>query len=259
VEPGTIREPVPEAVTAKPKNFFSRWGGVYVSPAKTFKEIGASPQVAVPIIALIVLGLLTGLCLIMTLDLQSMAVLQLEKAVQQGSMTKQQMEQALPIVSKVMGAEVMIMFLIGGLINALIVAGFAKLFSTILGAENRFKALFSVTLYTVIAISILHYVLLVLIVYVKRPTDVDISSLNYVVTSSLGGVLSSIFGEDALPKFLMKLALYVDVFAIWIITLLAIGYSAVSRKLKTATAATWLGVAYGIIALLGAALLARFT
>jgi hypothetical protein len=67
-------------------------------------------------------------------------------------------------------------------------------------------------------------------------------------------VLASFLGEDDLPKFLMRLAGYIDVFAIWLIALLAIGYSAASRKLKTATAATWLGIAYGIIALIGSAI-----
>jgi hypothetical protein len=49
----------------------------------------------------------------------------------------------------------------------------------------------------------------------------------------------------------MKLLEYVDVFAIWTIALLSIGYSAVSRKLKTSTAAIWLVGAYAIIAIIG--------
>jgi hypothetical protein len=66
-------------------------------------------------------------------------------------------------------------------------------------------------------------------------------------------VLSALVGEDALPKYLMNLARYVDLFNIWLICLLAIGSAAVSRKLKTSTAAIWLGGAYAVMALIGAA------
>jgi hypothetical protein len=87
---------------------------------------------------------------------------------------------------------------------------------------------------------------------------VDISNINSLVASNLGAVFAGILGEDALPKFFMRLAGYVDLFAIWIIALLAIGYSAVSRKLKTSTAAIWIAGVYAVIAVIGAAASSMF-
>jgi hypothetical protein len=120
-----------------------------------------------------------------------------------------------------------------------------------MGAENRFKPLFSVTLYVMIAVSIVQSILLIVILHFKSPGDISLTNINSVMVSNLGSVLAGILGEDALPKFFMRLAGYVDLFAIWRIALLAIGYSAVSRKLKTTTAAIWLVAAYGVIAVIG--------
>jgi hypothetical protein len=251
VEPETMSQPTPETEEAPPKNFFSRLGGVYFTPGETFKEIALSPRVFVPIIVLIIIGLLAGYYLMRNLDLQSMMAEQLEGAVKQGSITQEQMEQQLTLVAKFAGIQVLVSAGLGSLVFSLIIAGFAKMLSAFVGAENRFKALLSVTLYTMIAVSIVQSVLLVVILHFKGPGDLSLTNLNSVVASNLGAVLAGILGEDALPKFFMNLANYIDLFAIWMIALLAIGYSAVSRKLKTATAATWLVAAYGVIAVIG--------
>jgi hypothetical protein len=59
-------------------------------------------------------------------------------------------------------------------------------------------------------------------------------------------------GKDGLPKFIMALARWIDLFAIWMISLLAIGYAAVTRKLKTSTAAFAIGGLYAAAALIAA-------
>jgi hypothetical protein len=56
----------------------------------------------------------------------------------------------------------------------------------------------------------------------------------------------------------MSLANGIDIFVIWMIALLAIGYAMVSRKLKTATAAVWLAGAYFVLIVIGAALSSLF-
>jgi hypothetical protein len=254
VESEAVRESMSETEATKPKNFFSRLQGVYFSPGETFREIGCSPRVLIPIIVLMIISALVGLYLSKNLDLQSMATAQLERMVEQGRMTEEQMERQLSVVSRFAWVQLIGGAAFGSLAFSLIIAGFGRLFSILLGAENRFKTIFSVTIYAMIAISIVQSALLVLVVYLKGPGETTVTNMNSIVASNLGAVLASVLGEDALPKFLMRLARYADVFAIWLIVLLAIGYSAVSRKLKTATAATWLGVVYGIVALIGAAI-----
>jgi hypothetical protein len=253
----SVHEPAPEREV--PQNFFERLWGVYLSPTSAFREIGHSPRVLVPILVLIAVGLLVGLYLTKNLDLQAMLAAQYGKAVEQGTITKAQMEQQLGMVSKLVGIELIVGAGLGSFVLALIVAGYGKLFSLFAGAENRFKALFSVTLYAMIGISILRSALMVLILHFRGPGDVSLTNINAVIMSNLGSVLSSLMGDDALPKFFMKLAGYIDAFAIWNIALLSIGYSAVSQKLKTSAAATWLGVAYAVLALIGSAVASFFT
>jgi hypothetical protein len=237
----------------KPRSFFSRIGGVYASPRDAFGEIGRAPRVFVPMVILIIIGLLVGFYLVKNLDLESLLVSRLEIAVQQGSITQQQMEQQLAFMSKFVGAQLILGSMISSLLMALIIAGYAKLVSIISSAESRFKPLLSVTLYVLIAISVIQSGLTILIMQLKGPGEVDLAHVGSVVASSLGAILTSIMGDNALPKFVIGLANAVDAFAIWKIVLLAIGYSVVSKKLKTGTAALWLGIAYAIIAVISAA------
>jgi hypothetical protein len=245
-------DPVPETEAVQPKNFFSRLGGVYLSPKSTFQEIGRRPAVWLPIIAIIVIGSLMGIYIARTMDFHSAAVAMLERQVQQGNMTEEIMEQRLPGVATFIKGSTLMATIFGGVAFVLIIAGFAKLFSTFVRAQNRFRALFSVTAFSMIAISIIQTGLTILILYVKGTADLNLQNMNSVVASNLGAVLEGIVGNDVLPKFVMGLARAVDVFAIWIIALLSIGYSAVSRKLKTSTAAVWLAVPYVIFVILSA-------
>lgn len=241
--------PMPEEV-AKPKNFFSRLAGIYLSPRETLQEIGRSPGVIVPIIAMIVIGFLASFYLSKTLDLPSIVTTQLEKSVQQGNMTQEQLDRALPIAVKVAGIELIVAGSLASLVVALIIAGYAKLFSLFVGAINQFKPLFVAALYVIIAVSVVSSILLIVILQLKGPGSItDTSS---VLASNLGAVLESILGVDVLPKFVVSLAKAIDIFNIWMIALLAIGFSAVSKKLKTSTAAIWLGAAYLIFCLIRA-------
>ena len=251
MESNTAQESMLEE-TPKPKNFFSRLEGVYFSPKTAFEEIGRSPSVLIPIIVLIVVSMLSGYYLSTKLDIRSAAIAQMEQRVQQGEITQEQMDQQLAIASKFTGVVLIVGSGISSLVGCLIIAGFIKLFSIFIGAENQYKGLFAVSLYVMLAVSIVSTALMVVILYFKQPGEVNAASISSVVASNLGAVLESILGENALPKFVMALARGIDVFYIWIIALLSIGSSAVSKKLKTSTAATWLVGAYAIILVIGA-------
>ena len=131
----------------------------------------------------------------------------------------------------------------------LIVAGLFKLISMVMGKENLFKPLFAVTVYTMLAIAILSTLVFVTTLYLKPVDEIDMQSLG---TTNLGALLEMLVGKDGLPKFIMSLARWIDIFAIWMLALLSIGYAAVTRKLKTSTAAFTLGGLYATVALIGA-------
>lgn len=251
MESNTTQESVLEEVP-KPKNFFNRLEGVYFSPKMAFEEIGRSPRVIVPMVALILISMLAGYYLSTKIDLQSAMIAQMEQRVQQGQITQEQMDQQLAITSKFMGLSLIVGAGISSPILCLIIAGFIKLVSTFIGAENRYKGVLAVCLYTMIAVSIVSTILTVVILYFKQPGEITASNVRSIVASNLGALLESILGEKALPKFVMALATGIDIFRIWMIALLAIGSSAISRKLKTSFVAAWLVGAYAVILVIGA-------
>lgn len=253
MESETMKEPFSDLEEPQPKSFFSRWGGIYFSPKETFQEIGQAPRVLIPIVALLIVGLLVFMAFHSILDTESMAANQFDEAVKKGQMTLEQVERMGPMASVMINVQIFFVFVLGNVFYGLLIAGFVKLFSAIVGARNRFKAVFSITLFSILAVNVIHHALLVVIVYIRGSSDLDLMSLMYVVSSNLNGVLSSFLEPEALPKYLMNLFRYVDIFAIWILSLISIGSAAVSKKLKTSTAAMWLGGAYAVMALIGSA------
>ena len=257
MEPESVREPLgAEGGEAPPpaRNFFSRLGGVYTSPKEAFAEIGRAPRLLVPILVAVILGLGSAWYVTQKVDMQASMEAQLEEAVAQGRITAEQMEQQLAMMSNVAGKGTVVMGGMSTLLLCLVIAGFMKLFSLIAGAENRFKPLLAVSLYATIAVSIVTTVLMVVILQFKQPGAVSAADLRSVIVSNLGSLLDGVLEPGTLPKFVMGLAQGIDIFNIWMIALLAIGAAAVSRKLKTSTAALWLGCSYAVIILATAAI-----
>jgi Yip1 domain len=238
--------------TVAPANFFSRLMGTYFSPGETFKDIGRTPKVILP---LIVFALITGaVSLVMAnrLGAAKIASLGIEKAVADGKMTQ---EQATPQLEMMKKNETYIMasFPIIGILGALVIvfafAGILKLASMVVGTENTYGQLLGVTAYANLAVGIISSLVLVILLYLKSPDEFDIQNP---IESNLGSVLTMLMGKDGLPKFFMALASWVDVFSIWKIVLLSIGFSTVSRRLSTGTAATVVIVLYVIAAFISA-------
>jgi hypothetical protein len=262
VETENAGDSIQSAELVVPRSFFSRLGGVYASPNAAFQDVGRSPSVLMPMIALIILGMVSTYLLSLKVDLselQAQAVEQvMDRQVAQGNMTQAQADQAKERAGSRTGVGSIVSTIFSGLalvLMALIIAAIAKLISaTFLGAENLFKSLFSVTLYVSLAVGIVHTVLFLLVLYFKDPSSLGLSDINSLVASNLGALLTSLLGEDALPRYLAKFLGWVDIFSIWKIALLSIGYAAVSRKLKTARAATWITAIYVVIALIAAAI-----
>jgi hypothetical protein len=205
------------------------------------------------------IGMVSAFCLSMKVNVQALSLEPvIESQMAQGNMSQEQADQlrqrmlSQSTAGKVFGA---VTSGISVIIFALIVAGIAKLISTaFLGAENQFKPIFSVTLFAWLAPGIVHAVLYLIVLYFKNPADLTLLSLNSLVASNLEAILTSVLGEGTLPTYLSALLGWIDVFPIWRIALLAIGYAAVSRKLSAAKAATWLVSIYVIVALIGSAL-----
>ena len=257
MEPETLGETVQQEAV-KAKNFFARLGGVFFSPREAFTEIGHAPRMIIPIIALFLISVFGGWYAMQKIDMQATMRTQLEQAVKQGRITEEQMNQQIAIVGAAAGPVTAVVSGVIVLILCLVIAGYGKLFSMMAGAENSYKNLFEVSSYAMLVVAIVSSVLMVLILQIKGQARIEATDLNSVVASNLGSWIESALGVDALPKFIMGLAKAVDIFNIWRIALLSIGFSAVSKKLKTASAAVWLTGAYLVFSVINAAIRAVF-
>jgi hypothetical protein len=142
---------------------------------------------------------------------------------------------------------------IGILAIMLITSGLFKAFSAMMGAQNTFKQAFSVTAYSFLAVAIVSTLALAASIYLKDPSEIDM--LNP-VGSNLAAILGLI--GVSLPKFVMGLATFIDIFSFWRLALLAIGFAAVSRKMAVGTAGIFVAVLYLIGALIGGAMSSLF-
>ena len=236
-----------------PKSFVSRLVGAWFSPGETFAEVGRAPRPLLPLIALVVLTAISSFLLINRIGVSRFFGQGLEKAVASGRITQEQANQQLEAMTKregIIKASFPLTGAVGALLVTLVIAGAFKLVTMVLGKDNGFGQVLSVTAYALLAVGIVQMVVMVALLYLKSPDDLDIQNL---IGSNLGALLTMVTSENSLPKFVTALAAYVDVFALWKLVLLAIGYAAVTPKLKTSTAAGALGALYAIVAVIGAA------
>lgn len=241
-----------------PQNVFSRLVGVWFSPGETFAEIGRAPRWLIPMLLFVILSVAGIYLLTERYGRERMAREQIEMVVNSGWVPQERADEMIQQattpaainrgkITSTLGVAAWMAVML------LIVAGLLKAFSLMMGYENTFKALFSVTIFSFLAVGVFTTLVLLVTAWLKDPSEIDM--LNP-VGSNLAAVLGMAGVE--LPKFVMGLLSYVDVFGIWRLILLAIGCAAVTRKMKTGTAMGFLVVLYIIGALFGGAMASMF-
>lgn len=125
----------------------------------------------------------------------------------------------------------------GRALSVLIIAGvLTGLFNGLLGTELKFAKMFAITAYAML-VRALFTALLILIVYLKPPEEFNIQVSPFSPAAYMNRL--------DYPKWLMSLAGSLDLFTLWSIVLLAIGFSVAAKKLSftkslTAIAIPWL-------------------
>ena len=241
---------------AAPRNFFSRLIGVFFSPGETFPEMARAPRALAPIIALALLfGISSVFLASRGVTWEKIAEQQSQKALASGRMSEEQAEQQREGIRKMAPVMKIVMPLgaaIWAVVMVFVFAGLAKLWSMMLGIENKYMPLVSATTYAMLAVYIASTVILVVLVFIKPVDEFDWTNP---IGSNLAALLTAV-GVEGLPGFVKGLLSYVDVFYIWKVVLIAIGCAAVSHKLKTSSAMVHAGIVACVIALIGGALAA---
>lgn len=121
----------------------------------------------------------------------------------------------------------------------LVIAGvLTGIFNGLLGTELKFKQMFSITAYAFLARG-LYTVLVILILYLKPPEDFNIQVSPFSPAAYMSRADN--------PKWLMSLAGSLDLFTLWTIVLLAIGFSVAAKKLSFSKALIGIAIPWLVV------------
>lgn len=213
--PAGIPDPVPE-----PSSGFGRLIGVLFSPDATFASIARRPDWVVPLVLYLLFGIFGAIVFAQKADFVSAARAQMEER----HMSQDQMDRALKLqgsIAKVFTYASPIFTIVFFLAAAAIL----MLAYRVMGGEGEFLHYFSVFLYAWVPRFIQSCILT--IVMAARAGQTDVQLLPTLVRSNLG-FLVDLKTQPVLFSLLSSL----DIFTIWSVVLMVIGFSYVAKMSK---------------------------
>ena len=229
-------QPVMPAAAPK-KSFIERVTGVFFAPDETFADIARKPDILWPLIVLTVIGFVTTILIVPHLDWDAVVAQQHEMVQKQNPNVSdadlERMGRITKAIAKVSGYLAPVFIIVSYLVIALVLWGAFRL----LGGEGTFSQSLSTTLYAYFPRMLLGGVIGTVIIMMRGM--VDPSQVAAVVMTN-----PAFLADPKEQPVLFALLAAFDLFVLWTIFLLAVGFSKVARvsKMKAATVivALWL-------------------
>jgi hypothetical protein len=216
----TTKVPAPESPS--PISQFGRITGVLFSPKNTFADIVRKPTWILPAVFLTILSIGVSVAINQRVDWREFMSQQIEKSPQASQMSPEQKQQRIDGGARI---SPIITYVIGVLGPILVTLGVSLAmwgaYSLLGGVSTNFSTAFGITSHAFLT-GLVSSPLFILILYLKPFGTIDLE--NPVATN-----LAALLSEDS-PKWLSALCKSVDVFSIWTLILLAIGFAAVNQK-----------------------------
>jgi hypothetical protein len=217
--------PAAAPAPAEPKpNPFARMIGVLFSPSETFASIARRPDWVVPLLTILLIGYVGTFIVLPRMDWDAITAMQEEQMRKNPNVSQEQIDQMAKMTKaggKVFGYVAPVVFVIW----YLLVAGVLLLTFRLTGGQGTFKQAFSVTLYS------------------WMPMLLG-SIVGTIVILARGGLFDPTYAATLVksnPAFLVDiktnpvlfaLLASFDIFTIWTVVLLIIGFAALSRSSK---------------------------
>ena len=230
--PAPVAEPQP-AISPIGRIF-----GIFFSPKATFEDIVRKPGWLLPVIILAVLGLAVVIGLNQKMNWREFMSQQIEKSPQASTMSAEQKEQRIEAGAKFAPISTYVFGVPAPLILILVVALIMWGAYNVLGGVNvGYKTALSIVAHAYVPVMLGNLVFL-LVLFLKAPGTIDLE--NPVATN-----LAAFFPEDT-AKWLQAFGKNMDVFTLWVVALIAIGFAATNpKKLRGGTS---FGIAFGMFA-----------
>jgi Yip1 domain len=212
----------PDAPAPAPINHVGRLIGVIFSPKPTFQDIAARPSWLVPVILMAILGAGVAFVMNQKVDWRDVASKRIEESPRAANLTPEQKEQQISIGAKVSPGFAWGIGICGPILQALVVGAVLLLaYNLIGGAGARFSTSMGIVSHAYFP-WIFYSLLFIVILFLKAPGTVD---LDNPIATNVGSFL-----PESAPKALMSLGKSLDIFSIWTMILISIGFTAVNPK-----------------------------
>jgi Yip1 domain len=206
----------------------ARLFGVFYEPGKVFADVAARPRWIAPMIVAILLGLSLTYAISSHIGWEQTIRQTFANNSRVAELPADQREQLVARSAKFASVAGWAGAVVGAPFFTLIVAGvLTGIFNGLLGADLKFMQMFAITAYAFLVRG-LYTILMILLLYLKPPADFNIQVSPFSPAAYMNRLDN--------PKWLMSLAGSLDLFSIWTIIVLAIGFSVAARKLSFAKA-----------------------
>jgi hypothetical protein len=240
--------PPPDVPAAGPEpGFFDRVIGVLMSPGETFQWIARKPDWVAPLATFFVIWLVSGILASTHIDYQGVAREAMEANPRAAQMSQDQIDTAVRINAAVFK----VLAYIGPLLFTvvLLIAAAALLFSfRLFGSEINFKQAFAVTIYAWLPRVIKGIIAVIVTMTRSTMSFIDIQNP---VMSNLG-----FLADPKSNPVLYAMASSIDIFSIWTVVLLIIGFAVAAKVSKGKSAGIVIGwwVVINLVSLIGPAM-----
>ncbi|HEY2293300.1 MAG TPA: YIP1 family protein [Thermoanaerobaculia bacterium] len=233
---------------------FGRLIGVLVSPGKTFRSIAERPTWGVALIILLITTTAVGVLANTRIDkndLRQVVQERIEKS-RGGQATPEQVEQGLAMAEKVNSVTRWLIPLFAVVIYLVVAALFFGAFHFFGGSDIPYGTSFAVTLHSFIP-GLIAGLLTLPVILSREHVNLKAAQSGNLLASNLGA-----FAPESLGTAAKSLLSSLDLFAIWSVVLLVIGYR-IAAKVSTATAATVVVVLWALYVAFKVGLAVLFT
>ncbi len=216
----------PDAPEPQPSmSAISRMFGVLFSPQKTFEDIAKKPTWLIPVAVLTVLSIAVSFGLNQRMNWRDYVSQQIEKNPQASQLSQDQKNQRIEAAAKFAPISTYVFGVVGPILFVLIIGLVMWGAYTLLGGiSTNFSTALAITAHAFMT-GLISSPLFLLIIFLKAPGTLDLD--NPIATNVAA------FLPDDSAKWLVALCKSFDVFTIWTLILLAIGFAAINpKKLK---------------------------
>jgi hypothetical protein len=227
----------------------SRLTGVFFEPTKTFADIAARPKWIVPLVLVLLASLAFVTVISNRIGWEQVVRQQIEGRMaqmsqQQREAVERSMDMQVKIASVAAYATPLVFFPLGLLAVAGILLGITN---GLMSAGIRLKQIYAILCYSALP-SLLSTALAIVVVFIKNPEEFNIQN-------PTGFNPGAYMDPQTTNKFVHSLATSLDVFAIWMVLLIAVGLKAAAgKKLSFGGALTAIVLPWGVWVLGKAAL-----